>query len=57
MIISDEEKIFELLEKYEEHSDEAALKESVIALVRPKQSKQLEGSLLTIRWEWFHCGR
>jgi len=49
MIISDEEKIFELLEKYEEHSDEAALKESVIALVRPKQSKQLEGSLLTIR--------
>jgi hypothetical protein len=37
MIISDEEKIFELLEKYEEHSDEASLKENIIDIIRPKQ--------------------
>lgn len=37
MVISDEAKIFELLEEYENSSDENTLRENVINLVRPKQ--------------------
>lgn len=36
MIISDEPRIFEILEKYELNSDENKLKENIIEIVRPK---------------------
>jgi len=37
MIISDEPKIFEILEKYEQNADEEELRENIITLLRPKR--------------------
>ena len=37
MIISDEPRIFEILEKYEQNTDEHKLKENIIEIVRPKR--------------------
>jgi len=37
MIISDEPKIFEILEKYEQNPLEDELKENIIELLRPKR--------------------
>jgi hypothetical protein len=39
MVISDEPKIFELLEEYEEDQNEDSLREGVLLLARPKTEK------------------
>ena len=37
MIISDEPKIFEILERYEQNPQDDELKENIIELIRPKR--------------------
>jgi hypothetical protein len=41
MVISDEAKIFELLEEYENLNDENNFRKGVVGLVRPQEGKKL----------------
>jgi len=41
MIIGDEPKLFEILEEYEENSNEEQLKEKILNIVRPKEETNM----------------